>query len=89
MIRYLKGPIPWKWMSWAMVQPGKALHVAIHLWAWSGIKRSKTVSLNLTQLGISKSSASRGLAALEYAGLVSVQRLPGSRSRVTILHTGV
>ena len=88
--RFLKGPIPMSWLGIAARQPGKALHVAIMLWHLAGIQRGGRVSLSLSRmdvLGIKRTSASRGLKALETAGLVSVVRHPGRRPQVTILPT--
>lgn len=86
--KFLKGPIPWSWLTLAARQPGKALHVAIALWFWAGVKRRRQMPLSLsrlTMLGADRFSAARGLAALEQAGLVSVIRLPGRNPTVTLL----
>lgn len=88
--RFLKGPIPWIWLSAAAERPGKALHVAIVLWFLSGIKRSRTVALSgsvLKGFGVKRHSGYRGLASLEQAGLVSVSRHSGRNPVVTILDT--
>jgi len=37
--KFLKGPIPWDWISRAAKQPGKAVHVALVLWFLAGIKK--------------------------------------------------
>ncbi len=86
--RFLKGPIPWRWLTKAARLPGKALHVAIALWFWAGIKRSAAVAFPISQLrllGVSRYAAYRGLLALERVGLVSVCRHSGRRSLVTLL----
>ena len=86
--RFLRGPIPLSWLAPAAVLPGKALHVAIALWFLSGLKRSSTVKLTgslRSQFGILPDAGRRGLAALERAGLVFVERPPGCCPRVTIL----
>ena len=82
---FLKGPIPWPWLGKAMQLPGKALAVALHVWWRSGIERSSCIMINLSRLSVDRSAASRGLAALEAAGLVTVIRAPGRRPRVTIV----
>ncbi len=43
------------------------------------------VTVNLSRLSVDRSSASRGLAALEAAGLVAVKRRPGRKPLVTLL----
>lgn len=86
---FLKGPIPLSWLSLAAALPGKALVVALELWLWAGIKNRRAVSISLSNLRVSpdtsRSGASRGLAALQNAGLVSVQRRPGRRPDVTLV----
>lgn len=82
---FLRGPIPWAWLQRAMVLPGRALHVALSLWLQAGILNGALVTVNLSRLSVDRSAASRGLAALEAAGLVSVRRRPGRKPLVTIL----
>lgn len=72
-----------------MKLPGKSLHVGVLLWLEAGIKRNRTVRLNLsamaTKIGIHVDTARRGLRALETAGLASVVTHPGQALEVTIL----
>lgn len=85
--KFLKGPIPWAWLKTAMGLPGRALHVAIKLWFLAGLTRSRTVKLGLSDLvggRINRTTAGRGLAAIEKAGLVTVVRAPGRKPVVTI-----
>lgn len=86
--RFLKGPVPWPWLLRAMGLPGRALHVGVYVWFFAGLQRSETVVLTMSrlqrELGFSRATATRGLAALEAAGLVSVERAPGRAPRVTI-----
>src|SRR5262249_23168429 len=86
---FLKGPVPMMWLRAAAALSGKALHVGVEIWFQIGLKRSSEVALSLSRFkksGISRSAASRGLAKLERAGLVSVIRLPGRKPVVTVLH---
>ena len=87
--KFLKGPIPLNWMSSAAAQPGKALHVALALWFWAGMKRSRQVILSMSwlraTLGVDRHSGYRGLASLEVIGLVSVVRHRGRKPIVTLL----
>lgn len=80
-----------KWLQLAASQPGKTLHVAIGLWFWAGVKKSRRVSLSMTwllkTLGVGRYSGYRGLSALEKAGLVSVIRHPGRKPVVTLLES--
>ena len=82
---FLRGPIPWVWLERAMRLPGRALHVALFLWLKAGIIKSALVTVNLSRLSVDRSAASRGLAALEAAGLIRVERKPGRKPLVTIL----
>jgi hypothetical protein len=88
--RFLKGPIPWPWLERAGALPGKALHVAIRLWHEVGLTRTSKVSISMTgmeRMGISRFAATRGLAALEGAGLVSVVRHAGRKAQVVVVAT--
>jgi len=85
---FLKGPIPKPWLERAAQAPGRALHVGIALWFQAGMKKRGEIRLGLAQFsdfGLDRFAASRGLAELERAGLVSVIRHPGRKPIVTIL----
>jgi DNA-binding transcriptional ArsR family regulator len=73
----------------AMALPGKAVHVGLHLWLEAGMKGSADVAPSLSSIqrnvGISRFAAGRGLAALEVAGLVAVERHAGRKPRVRLL----
>jgi hypothetical protein len=86
--KFLKGPIPWPWLERAMPLPGKALHVGIQVWHQVGLTRSSVVSISMSgmaKVGVSRFAASRGIAALEKASLISVVRHAGRKPVVTIL----
>ena len=87
--RFLRGPIPWAWLVTAARLPGRALHVGIVLWHVAWRTGDMKVSLSLTrtanELGCNRSSASRALAALEKAGLVTAKRMNGRNVEVDIL----
>lgn len=92
--RFLRGPIPMKWLSAAAAASGhgSGFKVAIAIWYLSGLHRqARTVKLAgeaLRDLDIKRHAAHRGLAALEKAGLVAVERRPGQSPVVTILAAG-
>jgi len=55
--RFLKGPIPMRWLELAGLQPGKSMHVAVALWHLAGMKRNRCVALSgsvLRRLGVSR-----------------------------------
>ena len=86
--RFLRGPIPWHWLGAAGRLPGKTLHVGIALWHLAGFKCSRNVRwepATAATLGVGRHAAYRGLAALERAGLVFVDRRNGCCPVVTIL----
>ena len=86
--RFLKGPIPLNWLVKAAPLNGKALEIAVVIWHLKGLKRKNTVKLNgklLREFKISRSTLYRGLAAMEKAGLISIQRQIGRSPMVTIL----
>jgi hypothetical protein len=86
--KFLKGPIPLRWLTRATNLPGKAVHVALALWFQAGVEGSATIKLNLSRLqafGVERSAASRALVMLAMRGLVSVSQRPGCAPIVTIL----
>jgi hypothetical protein len=85
--RFLKGPIPWSWIAAAAALPGQALLVGLCVWRLAGATKSRTVSLgnsDLKPLGIDRAAKSRGLHALEQAGLIAVARRHGRFPIVTL-----
>lgn len=90
--RFIKGPLPFEWMSTAGRLPGRALHVGLGLWYLVGLQRMETVVASyrvLAQFGVNRYAAYRALAVLERAGLISVIRGPGRSPRVTLLQNCV
>jgi hypothetical protein len=91
---FLRGPIPMDWIYAAAraTGHGSGFKVAIALWYLSGLNRqSKTVKLSgsvLRDMGVERHAGYRGLAALEQAGLVSVERRSGQSPVVTLLSAG-
>src|SRR5262245_52827324 len=86
--RFLKGPVPWRWLLEAMALPGKALAVGLMLWQLRGMAGRDPVLFCLTRAaadGVPTTTARRAVRALEDARLVSVERRPGRGLEVTIL----
>src|SRR5262249_37182641 len=86
--RPLYRPIPWASWHPGSRLPGKSRQVAAVCWLLAGWERSACFELALddwAEFGLSRFSASRGLDALERAGLVSVGRNPGRAPVVSIL----
>ena len=84
---FLRGPIPWRWLTQAGRLKGCALHVGLILWRESGMRKDRTVHFCLSHLapmGLGAQAARRGLRALEAAGLVTVGRRPGRGLDVTL-----
>jgi hypothetical protein len=85
--RFLKGPVPWPWLTCAMRLPGKALAVGLMLWWEAGCRGRRTVYFSLPRAaanGIPTTTARRGLRQLERDGLVTVHRRPGHGLEVTL-----
>jgi hypothetical protein len=82
--KFLKGPIPWRWLERAGGLPGKALVVGLAIWLEAGCRNERTVPLNLSKLGMSRSTAQRGLQALCNAQLVAVEHRDGRPALVTL-----
>jgi hypothetical protein len=86
--KFLKGPIPWRWVECASALPGKALAVGLAVWRDAGCRNERTVPLNLSGLLMPRRTARRALQALEAAGLVSVEHRDGRLSLVTLNPVG-
>jgi hypothetical protein len=85
---FLKGPIPWNWLTGVMQMKGKELHIAMLLWQEAGFRKSRTVKLSMKrvdELGFSRWTARRALKSMEKAGFVRVEGGPGKLKRVEIL----
>ena len=88
---FIKGPIPYGWISSACRLPGKGLHVVMAYRFYRCRFRFKIRGSRwgLTEvaggLQVSDDTARRGLHAAESAGLVSVSREAGRKLEVSIL----
>jgi len=86
--KFLKGPIPWRWVELACRLPGQALAIGLILWQEAGCRKARKVSFRLSQarpLGMHPDTARRGLRALQAAKLVTIHRQPGRCLSVTLL----
>ena len=86
--RFLRGPVPWPWLSCAARLPGRALHVAVAIRLWTGIKKTNCIVLptsTLQGMGVNRHAASRAVQALEEAGLLKVTRRLGRKSLVCVI----
>ena len=87
--RFLKGPVPWRWICKAAKLPGKTLEVGLALWRLSGAMKSDTVRLTNSEmeaLGVDRNAKSRALKQLQKVGLISVQQDRGKIPVVTLIH---
>lgn len=85
---FLKGPIPGPWLAQAVKLSGRTLRVGLALWYLVGLKSSRSVKPTWEtwrRFELSPDAGRRGLAALEAAGLVSVDRRPGCCPVVTLI----
>jgi hypothetical protein len=84
---FLRGPIPLEWLSVAASLPGKTLNVAIALWWRHGMAKGQPFKLTrmaLKAMNVERDAESAGLARLEQAGLIRVERKPGRRPTISI-----
>jgi hypothetical protein len=44
--KFLKGPVPWKWIEKAARLPGKSIAVGFCIWRLMGATRSSTIKLS-------------------------------------------
>lgn len=89
--KFVKGPIPWRWIQRAAQFKNRALAVGMLIWRQAGIEKSNSIKLCLgwaEELGINRQAARRGLKSLEKAGLVSVMPVKGRCNQITILDGG-
>jgi DNA-binding FadR family transcriptional regulator len=77
------------WLEKAAELPGKPINVALALWWLHGMNDGKAFKLTrkaLDYLHVSRDAAYDGLERLEQHGLIQVERKPGSRPTISILH---
>jgi hypothetical protein len=87
--RFIKGPLPFKWMCVAASLPGRALAVGLALWFEAGCKKSDSVTLTSKLLGcfgLERGAKMRALQNLQRAGLIEYSVTPGKNPEVRILH---
>lgn len=85
--RFLKGPVPMRWLNAAGCLPGKAVQVAVCIWHLSGLTKSlevKVTSKYLREMGVTRHAGYRALKVLEGRGLITVERHRGRSPVVTI-----
>jgi len=86
---FIRGPIPWEWLCRAGRTVGKGLHVAAVIWFKVGLQSSDRVKISLSAVAryfnFDRASAARGLAELENAGLVVVERHSGAAALVRVV----
>ena len=88
--RFLKGPIPVAWLASALsIRGSSAVAVGLALWHLSGIKHNeRTVLLSNVEVdrwGISRQRKWVGLAELEKASLIAIERRGKASPLVTIV----
>lgn len=87
--RFLKGPVQWNWVARAAQLGRVPLIIGLCLWRLKGATGKKSVFLSNSELDpfhIDRAAKSRGLKALEQAGLIAVQRQRGRWPVITLLN---
>ena len=85
--RFIKGPIPWDWISKAANLSGGVLKVSLAIWFLAGMKKTATIKLSnsiLDELGVSRRTKYRSLKAMENAGLITISQLSGNSPEIKI-----
>ena len=85
---FLKGPIPYAWVSTACRLPGSGLRVALgvrFLRGRYGGSSGGASGRSAAGLGLSESTTRRGLHAAEEAGLVVAAREPGCKPSLAVV----
>jgi hypothetical protein len=85
---FLRGPVPLAWLASAATLRGRSIAVGVLIWFMVGLKKSTSVSIptqRLREFGIDRYAFYRSLAALERAGLVTVERRRGAQARVAVV----
>lgn len=88
---FIKGPIPMTWVKEMLKLPASASQMSFVLWFLAGMRKTKTIKINLSRMNdfnISKVTAWRSIHYLEKANLISVDRKPGQKLTVTLLDLG-
>ncbi len=87
--KFLRGPVPWSWLTAAAKLPSSSFRVGIALWLLKGMRYRNSVTLGnkfLDELNVDRAAKARGLSALEAAGLISIERQQGRAPVVSILN---
>lgn len=89
--KFIRGPIPWWWITQAAQLGSKVPVVAYAIWFFVGVKKSDTVPLSTgflgRELGVGRMSVYRALSRLEEAKLIRVKRQRGRNPQVEVIRT--
>ena len=86
--QFIKGPIPYKWLTEASRLSSTVLRVGLILWFLSGLTKSRTVKLSnryLKDFGVHRVSKYGALKKLQDAGLITYEGKKGSSPIVTVI----
>lgn len=87
--RFLRGPIPWPWLTQAMPLGRAPLAMALVIWRLVGVKNSRIVHLTRSEWECvgGRRTIYRALDVLERAGLITVERHRGRGPMVEVCET--
>ena len=86
--KFVKGPIPFKWVQTAALLGANEARLAWLLWFMHGVTKgaSFTVSNNRAEgFGIERRQKYRALSSLEKAGLISIVCRSGTAQKITVI----
>jgi len=86
--KFISGLIPLTWVKEMLKLPASASQVSFVVWHLAGMKKLRTIELNLSSLeefNIPRVTGWRSIGYLEKANLISVVRKPGRKLEITLL----
>ncbi len=86
--KFIKGPIPLKWLTTAASLSPTAVKLGLVIWFLSGLTKQKTVKLTnryLNEFAIHRTSKYKNLKRMEKAGLIRISQRKGESPMVTIV----
>jgi hypothetical protein len=86
--RYLRGPIPMRWIISAGELAGSSLLIGMVLWHFRSLRKNTELKIGIEDLSkfcnIHPDTVRRAINGLEDAGLISVERKIGCKNLITL-----
>ena len=85
--KFIKGPIPFKWIQTASCLGANEARLSWLLWFMHGINKGSTFTISnkrAKEFGIERRQKLRALSSLKKAGLISIEWRLGKSQKITI-----